>query len=172
MWQTLWETLTIQLVAGLMPRGSVKGCKEIGEEKPEGPETSRKKPSKKFLLNYRSSLSFPIYKSIHYAYRYLSKCMNSWRGLWINDIWITHNILSAGHDNSLRMMNNDISLKNPILSKSCSSTAGWEMIRGKKMFVYIYGPESETPWFYYIQPAFIMHLCPTHWCLTWIYAAK
>lgn len=88
------KTLTIQLVAGVMPRGSVKGCKEIGEEKPEGPETSRKKPSRKFLLNYRSSLSFPIYKSIHYAYRYLSKCMNSWRGLWINDIWITHNILS------------------------------------------------------------------------------
>lgn len=29
-------------------------------------------------------------------------------------------------------MNNDISLKNPILSKSCSSTAGREMIRGKK----------------------------------------
>lgn len=86
--------------------------KRVREEKPEGPETPREKPSKSLCwIIDPLSLSLPIYKSIHYAYRYLSKCMKYLRGLWIDDIWITHNISSAGRDNSHRKMHNDISFK-------------------------------------------------------------
>lgn len=109
----LLETFAIQLVTDLMSRGSVKGCKRVREEKPEGPETSREKPSKS-LCWIIDPPSLPTYRSIHYAYSHLSKCMEYWRCLRIDDIWIMHNILSVGHDNSHRMMNDDIVLNNHI----------------------------------------------------------
>lgn len=110
---TLLVTFAIQLVTDVMSRGSVKGWKRAREGKPKGPETSREKSSKS-LCWIIDPPSLPTHRSIHYAYSHLSKCKEYWRCFQIDDIWIMHNILSVGHDNSHRMMNGDVLLNNHI----------------------------------------------------------
>lgn len=175
------KTLAVQLVTELMSGGSVEAGKSSKGVREENPETSGEKPSKS-LCWIIDPPSFPIHKSTQDVCS-CSKCMKYWRRFYINDIWITRNVLFVDRANSQRMIYSDAILEkrmSRVGAEGCfSSTAGWE-IKGNIVCISDATATVQNEmkldcaewgilelWFHHIQAVCIMHPCPTHWCLTW-----